>query len=343
MTNKLKAKRKKGKYGYVDSRGKWVIEPIFQYAKDFREGFGLVKIPPRIGGKYGFIKQDGSYLVNPIFDDARSFRYERASVKAGKKWTFIGIDGSMLVEPQFDLVWDYENGQAFVKKDDKARFLLADGRLKEVTALDHLLFECDGFQNRLSRPTWSFLDVSVKDGRWVFEGWSRLLDDNPGCNYRRPKEGEWVRKLRYYDTVAENNAFSKWANSLNLTSPEQIGQLLWANAMQLYINSKLEQEVNGYEAPLRDITVLIQLYNQLKVIESNGFFRVGGEVSPLYGATQLDSTCIREKGEELCQYNMLLDDDYIDLDFMEFVELSRMPGIYKHFQDLENMSEDTFE
>lgn len=341
MANNIKAKRKNGIYGYVDSRGKWVIEPIFQYAQDFSEGFGLIKIPPRRGGKYGFLKQDGSYLIEPMFDDARSFKNGRAAVKLEEKWTFVCGDGSILVEPQFDLVWDYENGQAFVRKDDKAMFLLSDGRIKAVTQFDNLLFECDIFQKRLSSPTWSFLDVSNTGGRWTFKGWSRLLDDNPRWNYRRPEEGEWIRKIRYCDTVAENILFSDWANALNITTAEHVGQLLWANAEQLYINSKLEQEVNGYEAPLRDITVLIQLYNQLKVIESNGFFRVGGKVSTLYGATQLDSTCIREKGEELCKYNMLLDDEYIDLNFMEFVELSRAPGRYEHIQDLENESEYT--
>ena len=74
--NRMRIKQKKGKYGFVDESGKWVIKPKFDEAGDFIEGFAAVAL----AGKYGYIKPDGSWLVEPKFDR------QGFSVKDSPRW-----------------------------------------------------------------------------------------------------------------------------------------------------------------------------------------------------------------------------------------------------------------
>lgn len=62
MEKDLKAKRKHGKYGYVDEKNKWVIEPIYQVARDFKEGLAAIKIKDN----WTFLKPNGSFLTTPF-------------------------------------------------------------------------------------------------------------------------------------------------------------------------------------------------------------------------------------------------------------------------------------
>lgn len=59
-----------GRYGYVNSKGEYVINPQFDEATMFREGIARVKKD----GKYGYIRKDGNYLCLPTYVDATIFR-----------------------------------------------------------------------------------------------------------------------------------------------------------------------------------------------------------------------------------------------------------------------------
>lgn len=54
-----KPRKKDGKYGYIDSTGKFVIEPRFNWAGEFSEGLARVGI----GGKGGVIDRTGKVVV----------------------------------------------------------------------------------------------------------------------------------------------------------------------------------------------------------------------------------------------------------------------------------------
>ncbi len=60
------------KYGYIDKNGKIVINPQFDYAKDFSKGPARIKIGGTktlfdlvIGGKWGYIDKNGKIVWNP--------------------------------------------------------------------------------------------------------------------------------------------------------------------------------------------------------------------------------------------------------------------------------------
>lgn len=57
---------KDGHFGYMTSRGKWLGEPSYTYARPFFEGLAVVG---EKDGKKGMIDRNGAYVIPPIFDE----------------------------------------------------------------------------------------------------------------------------------------------------------------------------------------------------------------------------------------------------------------------------------
>ena len=87
------------KYGYIDSTGKFVIEPRFDRAYHFKNGMASVSI----SGKSGIIDKNGIFIIEP--------RYEYCNINDGtdlftvgvnKKSGLINISGQFIIEPIYD-------------------------------------------------------------------------------------------------------------------------------------------------------------------------------------------------------------------------------------------------
>lgn len=77
-------------YGFEDEMGNIIVEPIYEYADNFKEGLALV----RQNGKFGFIDKLGNIVIAIKFDDAKSFRSNGfALVLLGNKEFFINKSG----------------------------------------------------------------------------------------------------------------------------------------------------------------------------------------------------------------------------------------------------------
>lgn len=137
-----------------------IIEPQFENAYDFYEGFALVqkngkwavidktgKIVKKtnytgtvftpsegIGAissnrKYGFINSNGKILVRPIYDEVFDFKDGFAKVVKNKKYGFIDKTGRIIVKPIYDDADDFSEGMALVKKGETYRFINDKGKL----------------------------------------------------------------------------------------------------------------------------------------------------------------------------------------------------------------------
>ena len=60
--------------------------------------------------KYGFIDKNGKVVIEPQFDSASNFSEGFACVKKDDKWGFIDKSGKMVIELQFDRVFDFSEG-----------------------------------------------------------------------------------------------------------------------------------------------------------------------------------------------------------------------------------------
>ena len=73
-----------GSFGYIDNKGKYIINPQFKSSNDFALN-GLAAVE-HSDGKWGFINKDGKYEINPQFDEvAIGFKSDIAFVKSSDK------------------------------------------------------------------------------------------------------------------------------------------------------------------------------------------------------------------------------------------------------------------
>jgi hypothetical protein len=75
-------------YGYINKTGKWVIQPQFDEAMEFRQGLAAVRMGADergFGGYWGFIDRQERWIIRPTDDDAYSFSEGFARICLGEK------------------------------------------------------------------------------------------------------------------------------------------------------------------------------------------------------------------------------------------------------------------
>lgn len=110
---------KNGKFGFINTRGDWIIDLTGRVrphmAFGFTEGLAAVKS----NGKYGYINKKAEWVVQPKYDLARPFSEGRAAVSTNgeKKWGFIDETGQEVIKPQYRDRWSpFSQGLTIVEK-----------------------------------------------------------------------------------------------------------------------------------------------------------------------------------------------------------------------------------
>lgn len=103
-------------WGWINKKGEYVIDPIYEEADNLSEGLALVK---EKDAKYGFINKTGKYVLKPQFEEAKSFQEGVAPVNIKGKWGYIDHNGKTVIEPQFKEAEKFTGGLAIVKENKK--------------------------------------------------------------------------------------------------------------------------------------------------------------------------------------------------------------------------------
>jgi hypothetical protein len=101
------------RWGFIDPRGKRVIESVYMQVQNFSESLAGVL---DYQGRWGFVNKDGKYVIPSRFDDAEPFTegFAPVAITGEKKlWGYIRKDGNWLVEPRFDRADAFQNGEAY--------------------------------------------------------------------------------------------------------------------------------------------------------------------------------------------------------------------------------------
>ncbi len=118
-----------GKYCYIDSKGKTVIDAQFDSANYFHEGLARIGIKQGSGDdtktKYGYIDRSGNIVINPQFDSAYDFSEGMACVGMHNSksdyanlYGYIDKNGKYVINTQYDSAGSFQNGCAIVRKDE---------------------------------------------------------------------------------------------------------------------------------------------------------------------------------------------------------------------------------
>ena len=103
--------RRADHWGFMDARGKTVIQPRFDDAGYFFNGLARVKV----GKLWGFTNEAGKTVIPPQFEAAGDFRERLAPVRVGRKWGYIDQKGRMLIAPAFQGAVAFREGLARVE------------------------------------------------------------------------------------------------------------------------------------------------------------------------------------------------------------------------------------
>lgn len=103
-------------YKFIDSEGAVVLAPNVAYVGSFSEGLAVVR--PAEGDKLGYLDKNGAVVIEPRFEKAFAFSEGRAAVyvgdgkRAAPKFGYITTEGTFAIEPQFWGARRFEGGLA---------------------------------------------------------------------------------------------------------------------------------------------------------------------------------------------------------------------------------------
>lgn len=128
-----------GKFGYLDTSGRMVIEASFDDATAFSEGFAAVKI----GEYWGFIDRAGRIVIEPKFEQApysssfMEFKEGLSVAFSEGKWGYVASDGLFSIPPQFDDATPFFHGRARVRIGDRSYYIDRSGHILLDPTCDH--------------------------------------------------------------------------------------------------------------------------------------------------------------------------------------------------------------
>jgi WG containing repeat len=141
------------KYGFIDKRGRTIIEPQFDEVLPFSDGFarfrdgtsygfigkdgvalagrfswagsfseGMAAVTPlkspSVSGKFGFINAKGEVVIDFRFDSAEPFSEGLAAACVDKTCGHINREGLWAIEPRFDHTGSFSGGLAVIAAKD---------------------------------------------------------------------------------------------------------------------------------------------------------------------------------------------------------------------------------
>lgn len=103
-------------YYLIDSDGNKITDVGFSYAESF---YSDAPAAVKIGDKWGFVNVSGEVVIEPQYDAAHSFINGFAAVCKNGKWGYIDSNNNVCIEFEFDDALNFNNqGVSMVKTDD---------------------------------------------------------------------------------------------------------------------------------------------------------------------------------------------------------------------------------
>src|SRR5438270_1518647 len=90
-----------GKWGLIDREGKFTIQPKYSYLGGFNEGLALFKVGEK-SSRYGFIDRQGREVIGATFKEGGRFSEGLAAVVLGNLWGYITPTGAFKIAPRFE-------------------------------------------------------------------------------------------------------------------------------------------------------------------------------------------------------------------------------------------------
>lgn len=154
-------------WGYMDTLGNRVIEPVYPMAGFFTEGLAYAQI----GDALGFINMSGEVVIEPAYAAATNFHNGFASVMVDEDWMVIDKNGDFTMETYFAKPMVFNNGLAKFKLEmglrSKYGFVNIYGDTVIYPQYEFVSDFSEGLcMATLDGSTYGYIDIN---GEWVVE------------------------------------------------------------------------------------------------------------------------------------------------------------------------------
>ncbi|MBY0358304.1 MAG: WG repeat-containing protein [Candidatus Obscuribacterales bacterium] len=170
--------------GFMDSKGRLIINQKFLFPKNFSEGLAAVGVKDKTQIKMGFINKTSKFVLQPELDGCHSFSEGLASVKKDNKWYFVTTNGQKAFEGEFDDASQFHEGLCWVRIKDQSFFIDKNGKTvfniqPEFTDSDHRF--SGGVlvvwkKNNVSIPHSDFFDIHYTSTASKKSSWNHRHD-----------------------------------------------------------------------------------------------------------------------------------------------------------------------
>jgi hypothetical protein len=123
--------KKNGKWGYINLQNETVIDFTYDEAYFFSEGLAAVVV----GKKAGFINKKGKFIIEPTYDYSwnfggnYNFKNGISAVLVNGKWGFITKKNRFVIQPSYDYVSGFIKGKAIVGINKKYGIISQTGTI----------------------------------------------------------------------------------------------------------------------------------------------------------------------------------------------------------------------
>ena len=162
------------KWGYVDTTGKYVIEPQFDYADQFSEGLAYVcfcddmrNLGRPNASKFAYIDKKGNYVIKPQnFDMVGRFKNGLAKITYHHKTGLINKKGDYVIRPKYDYISDFSEGYATVSIGEKSGYIDEKGNLVISIQYDDATYFSEGLAAVKKDNKYGYID---KTGNFIIQ------------------------------------------------------------------------------------------------------------------------------------------------------------------------------
>ncbi len=124
----------KDKYGFINRKGEWVIQPRYTFVEPFRNGWARVRIGKFWGfdfftGKVGYVDTQGKPVIPLKFDHLGNPAEGMVPAKLGGKWGYLDAQGKTIIKPRFDWAGAFSEGLARIFQENQYGFVDKSGRI----------------------------------------------------------------------------------------------------------------------------------------------------------------------------------------------------------------------
>ncbi len=113
-------------WGFIDKKGKYVIEPKYDDLRDFQKGIACVSV----NGRWGMINKNGDIIIDFKYLDIQYFSEGLALVEDfDQNKYYIDSKGNKIIECKFENCYPFHNNKARYSTSDFSGYINKDGSI----------------------------------------------------------------------------------------------------------------------------------------------------------------------------------------------------------------------